>query len=53
MEVPSSPSETDNEEFGIAISDERADELMAKFERGEPLNEREQADFNRIFVNVD
>lgn len=53
METPSSVSTTDNEEFGTAISDDRADELMAKFERGEPLNEREQGEFNRIFVNVD
>lgn len=53
METPSSPSESDNEEFGTVISDKRADELMAKFERGEPLNEREQGEFNRIFVNVD
>lgn len=53
METPSSVSPTDNEEFGTAVSDDRADELMAKFERGEPLNEREQGEFNRIFVNVD
>lgn len=52
MDNPSSPSENDNEEFGTAVTDERADELMAKYERGEPLNEREQGEFNRIFVDV-
>lgn len=52
MESPSSTSPDNDEEFGTIITDKRADELMAKYERGEPLNEREQSEFNRIFVDV-
>lgn len=52
MESPSSTSLEDNEEFVTVITNERADELMAKYERGEPLNDREQSEFNRIFVDM-
>lgn len=52
METPSSLSETDNEEFGTAITDVEADSLMEKYMRGETLNDQEQAKFNRIFVDV-
>lgn len=52
MESPSSTSTEDDEEFGTIVTDAEADELMAKYERGEPLNDREQSRFDRIFVNV-
>lgn len=53
METPSSPSETSDDELVGVPSDERADELYNKMLRGEPFNDREQAEFNRTFAGMD
>lgn len=53
METPSfNSSESDDSDFGEAISDAEADALFNKYQRGEELNDREQAQFDRIFVGM-
>jgi Tfp pilus assembly protein PilX len=53
VETPSfNSSESEDSDFGEAISDAEADALFNKYQRGEELNDREQAQFDRIFVSM-